>query len=118
MPKPTLHSIFLAPVSRSDVFNTTQKLKPKTSSGYDCISTKLLKATINEILEPLTHVINTSFETGIVPKDMKIAKVIPIYKSSDKTLLKNYRPISLLPAFSKVIEKLMYKKNNFIHEYQ
>jgi hypothetical protein len=110
MPKPMLHSIFLAPVSPSDVFNTTQKLKPKTSSGYDCISTKLLKATINEILEPLTHVINTSFETGIVPKDMKIAKVIPIYKSSDKTLLKNYRPISLLPAFSKVIEKLMYKK--------
>ena len=110
MPKPLLHSIFLAPVSPSDVLNTTQKLKPKTSSGFDCISTKLIKVTINEILEPLTHVINRSFETGIVPKDMKIAKVIPIYKSSDKTLLKNYRPISLLPAFSKVIEKLMCKK--------
>ena len=54
--------------------------------------------------------INMSFQIGIVPTDMKIAKVIPIYKSSEKTLLKNYRPISLLPAFSKVIEKLMYKK--------
>jgi len=48
---------------------------------------------------------------------MKLAKVIPIYKPADKTLLKNYRPISLLPAFSKVIEKLMYK-NSFILEYQ
>jgi len=55
-------------------------------------------------------VINTSFETGRVPNDMKIAKVLPIDKSADKTLLKNYRPISLLPAFSKVIEKLLYKK--------
>ena len=115
MPKSTLHDIFLAPVSQSDVLNIT--LKPKTSSGYDCISTKLLKATINEILEPLTHVINTSFETGRVPNDMKIAKVIPIYKSADKTLLKNYRPISLLPAFSKVIENSCIK-NNFILECQ
>ena len=88
MPKPTLHSIFLAPVSQSDVLNITLKLKPKTSSGYDDISTKLLKATINEILESLTRVINTSLETGRVPNDMKIAKVIPIYKSADKTLLK------------------------------
>ena len=88
MPKPTLHSIFLAPVSQPNVLNITLKLKPKTSSGYDGISTKLLKATINEILEPLTHVINISFETGRVPNNLKIAKFIPIYKSSGKTLLK------------------------------
>ena len=95
-------------MSQSDVLSIT--LKPNTSSGYDCISTKVLKANINEILEPLTHVIYTSFETGRVPKNMKITKVIPIYKSADKILLNNYRPISLLPAFSKVIEKLIYKK--------
>ena len=94
MPKPTLHSIFLAPVSQSNVLNITLKLKPKTSSGYDGISTKLLKATINEILEPLTHVINTSFETGRVSNDMKIEKVIPIFKFADKILLKNCRPLA------------------------
>ena len=105
MPSTTLHSFFLDPVSPSDVVDITKKLKSKVSFGHDCISTKLLKATINEINGPLTHIINKSFETGIVPKDMKIAKVIPIYKSSDQTLIKNYRPISLLPVFSKIIEK-------------
>ena len=125
MPNSIIHSIFLEPVSPSDVVNITHKLKSKTSFGHDCISTKLLKATIHVITIPLTHIINRSFETGIVPKDMKIAKVIPIYKSSDRTLLKNYRPISLLPVFSKVIEKLMYTKitsflnaNNLFYKHQ
>ena len=106
MPKPTLHCIFLAPVSQSDVLNIT--LKP--ALVMIVYRLKRIKATINEILKPLTHVINTSFETGRVPNDMKITKVIPIYKSVDKTLLKNYRSISLLPAFSKVIENSCIKK--------
>jgi len=120
MPKPALHRIVLAPVSQSDVLNITLKLKPKTNSGCDCTSTKLLRATINEILEPLTHVINISFETGRVPNNLKIAKFIPIYKSADKTLLKNYRPICLLPAFSKVIEKLtsFLNANNLFFKHQ
>ncbi len=110
MPNPTPHSFFLEPVLSPDVLNITNQLKTKTSFGHDFISTKLLKATINEINDPFTHIINLSFETGTVPKDMKLAKVIPIFKSSDQSLLKNYRPISLLPAFSKVIEKVMFKK--------
>jgi hypothetical protein len=72
--------------------------------------TKLLKATSNEILEPLTHVINTSFETGIVPKDMKITKVIPIYKSSNKTLLKTTDLLAYSQHLVKFLKKLMYKK--------
>ena len=110
MPNPLPNSIFIDPVSPSAVINVIHKLKPKTSFGHDSISTKLLKATICQIIQPLTYIINKSFETGIVPADMKIAKVVPVHKSSDQTLLKNYRPISLLPAFSKVIEKLMFNK--------
>ena len=64
-----------------------------------------MKITINIIIEPLTHIINQSLKTGIVPSEMKIAKVIPIHKSSDPSVLKNYRPVSLLPAFSKLLEK-------------
>ena len=50
--------------------------------------------------------INTSIESGRVPDTMKLAKVIPIYKSKDEQMLNYYRPISLLPIFSKIIEKL------------
>ena len=52
--------------------------------------------------------INTSIESG--PDTMKLAKVIPLYKSKDKQMLNNYRPISLLPIFSKILEKVIYQR--------
>ena len=110
LPRPVINSMFIEPVLPSDVFSIANKLKPKTSSSHDDISTKLLKQTLNNIVLPITHIINRSFDTGIVPTDMKIAKVIPIHKSSDPCLLKNYRPVSLLTAFSKLIEKIMFNK--------
>ena len=110
MTNSTPESMYIEPVSPSTVIATAIKLKPKTSSGIDVISTKLLKDTVEKVIEPLTYIINKSFDTGIIPDDLKIAKVIPIYKSSDPSLLKNYRPISLLPAFSKLLEKIMYDK--------
>ena len=54
--------------------------------------------------------INTSIESGHVPYTMKLAKVIPIYKSKDKQMLNNYRPNSLLPIFSKILEKVIYQR--------
>ena len=105
-----MQSIFLGPVAPSDVSDSAKKLKSKLSSGHDNISTKLMKYTLNYIIEPITHIINQSLCTGIVPTDMKIAKVVPIYKSSDSTILKNYRPVSLLPAFSKLLEKIVFKQ--------
>ncbi len=110
MPNALSNSFFLGPVAPSDVLNVTNKIKPKTSSGHDSISNKLLKQTIVDIIEPITHIINLSLSTGIVPNEMKIAKVIPIHKSSDPSILKNYRPVSLLPVFSKILEKIVYSK--------
>ena len=97
-------------MSPSTVIATAIKLKPKTSSGIDEISNKLLKDTKENVIEPLTYIINKSLDTGIIPDDLTIEKVIPIYKSFDPSLLINYRPISLLPAFSKLLEKIMYDK--------
>ena len=108
--QPITKSIFLEPTNETEILSISEKLKPKLSSGHDNISSKLLKATMNNIAQPLTHIINQSFETGIFPDQTKIAKIIPIHKSSDKSEVKNYRPISLLTSFSKIFEKIMYKR--------
>ena len=110
MPNPVPNSIFIEPIITATTVETTRKLKTKSSSGHDEISTKLLKDSINYVAEPITHIINRSLATGLVPEKIKEAKVIPIFKSADPSQLKNYRPISLLPAFSKLFEKIMYNK--------
>jgi len=76
-----------------NIIDTTKTLKRKTSSGFDEISTKLLSEIIEDIAYPLTYIINLLFSKGIVPENMKIAKVIPIYKSGEISKLNNYRPI-------------------------
>lgn len=83
---------------------------PKTSSGFDGISTKLLKTVKDAVTEPITMIINQMFNTGIFPDKLKIAKVTPIYKKDDETLFTNYRPISLLPVISKIFEKVIFKQ--------
>ena len=55
----------------------------------------------------LCKLINNSFSTGLVPDELKIAKVCPIYKNGDRAQFSNYRPISILPSFSKLYEKLV-----------
>ena len=117
--------MFIDPVVPCDITNTAHKLKSKSSFGHDEISTKLLKQTINNITLPITHIVDRSFITGIVPDQMKVAKVVPVFKSSDRSSIKNYRPISLLTSFSKLLEKIMYDKvmnflnaNNILYEHQ
>lgn len=97
-------------VSPNTVGKIIDSLKNKASSGYDCISTRLMKQIKNEILEPITLIINQAIMTGIFPDKLKLAKVIPIYKKADERLLENYRPISLLPAISKIFEKVIHKQ--------
>ena len=101
------HSIFLDPIMPHDILNVCKKIKPKLSRGHDEISSKLMKQSIHNILIPITHIFNLSLSTGIVPKDMKIAKVIPLHKQGNKNIFNNYRPISILPSFSKLLEKIV-----------
>lgn len=90
------------------------KLKPKTSCGHDNISNKILKYVKNELIIPLTILINQSLSTGVFPNMLKLAKVIPLYKSNEDYLLNNYRPISLLSTFSKIYERVIHDQ---LHEY-
>ena len=107
---PRQKSMYVEPVETVELINIVSKMKSKTSYGHDNIPTKIIKQSIFKILEPLKEIINKSLSTGIVPKQLKIAKVIPIFKQSDPKLLNNYRPISLLPAFSKIFEKVVFNR--------
>lgn len=71
---------------------------------------KLLKFIFSLIADPLCHIINRSFQTGIIPDQLKVARVVPLFKGDDKSLMHNYRPISILPSISKIIERLMYNR--------
>ena len=95
MPESIIDSMFIETVEQSEVYATANKLKSKLSYGRDHISRKLQKNTITNILPPITHFINLSFNTGRVHKEMKIANFIPINKSADQNLLKMYRQLSL-----------------------
>ena len=64
-------------------------------------------STMNYFLTPLVHIINTSITTGIVPINMKISRVTPVFKVDDKTEMSKYRPISILRLFSKILKKVI-----------
>ena len=75
----------------------------KSKDIYD-MTNDLIKYIINVILSPLTYCINLCFNDGVFLSFLKVTKVIPIFRSGDKTLLKNYRPISIVPVYGKIIE--------------
>ena len=92
------------------------ELKNKPSTGPDHISTKLIKQLKNVLSEPLTHLINQSFVSGVFPRALKIAKVKCLFKKGDPENPSNYRPISFLQAFSKIFEKVILKQ--LMHYFQ
>ena len=73
------------------------------STDYNDINMSMVKQIINQIVRPFV----VSFQTGVIPDKMKIAKVVPLFKSGEKNVFTNYRPISLLPQFSNILEKLL-----------
>ena len=86
------------------------KLDNKKSCGIDGISNIIMKSINNILIKPITIIINQMLETGVFPDKLKVAKVIPLFKKGDPTLLTNYRPISLLPSLSKIFEKVIYQQ--------
>ena len=105
------NSLYFFPTGADEVANLITSLKPKTSTGHDNISPKILKQLFTGIVTPFVHIINMSLATGIVPEAMKLAKVVPIFKNNGKNdIMKNYRPVSLLPVLSKVLERIVYNR--------
>ena len=113
LPVSNPNSIFLKPTDDLEVKQIISTLKNSYSKGHDNLSVNTIKNCSDQVARPLSMIFNKSFEYGVVPNNLKIAKIIPVFKSDDKKLVSNYRPISVLPAFSKILERLMY--NRLLH---
>ena len=103
-------SMFFVPVLDNEVNDIISGLKANASKGYDNFPLKLLKFSSDELCPVLAHINNHSFVEGIFPDALKIAKVVPIFKSGDTKSISNYRPISILPCISKIFEKTAYAR--------
>ena len=101
-------------LSINELKEASFSLKTNKSPEYDDINFNVVKKCFGEINEPLKHLFNLSLENGIFPENMKIAKVIPLFKNGDPENITNYRSISVLPCFSKVLERIMY---NSLYKY-
>ena len=106
---PIKKSFFISPTVLNEVSSIIQSLTKNKSSGPNHIPVKLLKILDPLISVQLSLIINDSFQKGIFPEKLKIAKVIPIFKKGDTSKNTNYRPISLLSIFSKICEMLMHQ---------
>lgn len=100
-------SLFLRPISTTELCDFAKKIKNKHSCGVDEIPTSIVKMVIPVIKDVLCYLINNSFKQGIFPEQLKIALIKPLFKKGDPEIMENYRPISLLPAFSKLFELAM-----------
>lgn len=105
--KMILHSLFLSPVNEEEIKQQVEALKNKKSAGYDHITAPVIKYVIDELTEPLKHLVNHSFMTGKFPNELKLSIVKPIFKEGEKQFCGNYRPISITSTISKIFEKLI-----------
>ena len=104
-------------VTESEILELLNNINPNKASGPDGISPRILKEAGPAIVPSLTKLIKMSLQQCKVPKLWKKANVIPIHKKESKEELNNYRPISLLPVASKILEKVIFKNvYNYLHE--
>lgn len=106
----TYKTFHLKNVSPDEVCDHLSKLKRKKATGNDDLPSALLKDSKHSIKHPLCHIINLSISTGIISTAWKNAKIIPVYKSGTRSTFDNYRPISILPILSKILEKIVHNQ--------
>jgi hypothetical protein len=124
-PNPNPPNLEIGHTSPHTLLNIIKLFEPKTSLDLDGISMKMLKQIAPAICAPLSHIFNLSITHGIFPCKLKISRTVPIFKTGDTTSCDNYRPISLLPSLSKILEKLVaiqltnhLELNGLLYEHQ
>ena len=111
--------------SFSDLSKIIKNLNPNKAHGHDNISIKMIQICGDSIISPLKLLFESAIRSGHFPDSWKKGNIIPVHKKESKNLLKNYRPISLLPIFGKIFEKVIYnnlfeffQENNFLSQNQ
>lgn len=99
--------LFFSEIDQNIVINTIKKLKIKKAPGHDGIRSEILKEVAHELAPVLSYLINFGFRIGVFPDILKLGKIKPLFKEGDRTDLNNYRPISLISNFSKIIEMII-----------
>ncbi len=107
---PSNSNMYMKPIVKEEVVKIIDSFNQNKSAGHDNIGNFIVKRIANEISVPLTKIFNMSIRTGIFPDELKVAKVIPIYKKESPEIFSNYRPVSVLPCFSKVLERLVFNR--------
>jgi hypothetical protein len=115
----------LGNINAQHVRDIVKSFSSKQSADIDGLSLKLLKFVSNEVCIPLAHIFDLSFTTGIFPSKLKTNRTVPIFKAGDPSACDNYRPISLIPTLSKILEKIVainltnhLQLNNLLHRNQ
>ena len=98
----------LKPIHPDQVIEIISKMKSTKTVGIDNIDAFVIKLAKDMLTPAITHIINLSIEYKIFPSSWKTAKIIPLHKKQDKTFPQNYRPVALLPVFSKITEKAIF----------
>ena len=102
-------SLYLSPVTPEEIFASILKLKD-SCPGHDHLKPSIIKNIAPYIAQPLSHVLNLCFQQAVFPTQLKQANITPIFKKGDPTLFHNYRPIAILPVFSKIFEHILHSR--------
>ena len=119
-----INTLYFDLVTENEICKIIGSLKD-SAAGWDDLKSSMIKHIKESTTVPLVHICNRSFVTGIFPSELKIANVVPIYKSGDEMMFSNYKPVSVLPVFSKLLERLVYNRlishindNKLLYEFQ
>lgn len=104
------NSLFLELTNEGEIDEVMLGLKRNSAPGHDQVTTLDINNLKPDLVPILTKLVNNIFISGIFPQELKISKITPIYKSGQKENMNNYRPISVISVFSKIIEKLLKKR--------
>ena len=98
------------PVTQEDVEEAIKSLNITDAAGHDDLTTRLVKCMGGYLAPILTHLINLCFEQDRMPTVFKLAKISPLFKSGDKFNARNCRPVAVLPALSKIVERVVFSR--------